>query len=149
LDVDNRRDIDDASTFALGYHLADGCSAPVVITVQVCCQEAMPVFVGHFQKRLDHEPGCVVDPDVDPAEGGYGSICEFLNMCRIAGITLHHHDPASGFTDSGSRFVGPLCGCPVVEGYVRARTRQRYCHRRADPLGGTCNNCALARQVIW
>ena len=88
------------------HHRAGGGAAAVEVAVQVGGQQPVPVLVGGLQQRLDHQPGRVVDPDVDAAERLDGRLREPLDVFDAPGVALQHEVIGAGLDLVDPRHVG-------------------------------------------
>ena len=67
---------------------------------------AFDVFGGEFEEGLADAVGCVVDEDVEAAEGAEGFVEHALDLGAVAYVGEADFCAASHFFDGGGDFVG-------------------------------------------
>ena len=97
---------------ALFEHLAHAGARHVEGAEQVCPHDPFKILVGGLDQRRGHHDACVVEQDIDPAEGIHGVGHDLVAGRRVGDVGQQQRRPAAGGLDPGFQRFAPLRVAP-------------------------------------
>ncbi len=129
-------------------HPLGGRLAAVEVAVQVGRQQAVPVLARGLEEGPHHDPGGVVDPDVETAPALHGRVREGLDVRLVAGVALQDERLAALGLDASRRLGRARRVALEVARHVGSLPCQRHGDGLADAARDARDDGIAPRQAV-